>query len=207
MVRPPYLLRLAYPGVTWNFSRTTKKIYLTFDDGPVESITPQVLTLLKQYHAKATFFCIGENVKRNPEIYQKIIAEGHSIGNHTWSHKNSWKVSRKAYLHDAAKGGELIQSELFRPPYGKLTPATLLALRKKYRIIMWDVISCDFDVSVAKEKVLHNILKHTSNGSIIVFHDSLKASPSMLYALPQVLAHYSQAGFTFEKIESPSPQP
>ncbi len=201
MVRPPLLLRFLYPGVKWHFPRKDKVLYLTFDDGPVPEVTPHVLELLDQYNAKATFFCIGDNVRKHPDVYASLLAKGHTIGNHTYHHYNSWKVSTKTFLDDTAAAKQYINSTLFRPPYGKLTPGTLFGLRNAYKIIMWDVISCDFDSTVPKETVYNNVIQFAKEGSIVVFHDSLKASENMLYALPKVLEHFSKLEFRFEKIE------
>ena len=150
MVRPPLILRLLYPDVTWSFPTKEKNIYLTFDDGPVPEVTPKVIELLKKYNAIATFFCIGENVKKHPHVYASLLEAGHTIGNHSYHHYKCWKVNAKTYLDDVEDAAGLIKSDLFRPPYGKLTFKTLFALKRKYRIIMWDVISCDFDVNVSK---------------------------------------------------------
>lgn len=202
MVRPPRYLRFLYPGVTWHLPTSEKVLYLTFDDGPVPEVTPQVLDLLEKYKAKATFFCIGDNVRKSPDLFERICSAGHQVGNHTYHHYNAWKVNRHVFLDDVAAAKKLIPSNLFRPPYGKLTPLTLLALRKTYQIIMWDVISCDFDVRVRPEMVLQNVLDFSGPGSIIVFHDSIKAAPNMLYALPKVLEHFSREGYTFRALEN-----
>ena len=202
MVRPPMAFRFLYPGAVWNISTKEKIVYLTFDDGPIPEVTSKVLELLDQYHAKATFFCIGENVKKYPTIFSSLLASGHAIGNHTYHHYNSWKVRSGMYLKDVEEASKYISSTLFRPPYGKLKAGTFFSLRRKYTIIMWDVITCDFDVKVAKEKVFENVIMNAKEGSIIVFHDSKKASENMLYALPKVLAYYSEKGFRFEAIKS-----
>ena len=200
MIRPPWYLRLAYPGVIWNIPSDQKIIYLTFDDGPIPEVTPQILSILNKYNAKATFFCIGDNVRKNPELYNQLLEDGHATGNHTFHHYNSWKISKTRFLQDVYEARQLINSTLFRPPYGKLTPSTLFSLRKDYKIILWDVISCDFDVRVPKETVLYNSLKYTRPGSIIVFHDSLKAANNVLYTLPLYLEHFSKLGFEFKKL-------
>lgn len=197
MVRPPTYLRFLYPGVVWNKTTNEKILYLTFDDGPTPEVTPAVLDLLASYQAKATFFCIGENVKKHPILYNRIKAEGHSIGNHTHTHPSSWKVKYDFYLNDVEEARKVIDSTLFRPPYGKLTPRTLFALRKKFRIIMWDVISCDFDEKVSAEQVEKNVIENTTKGSIIVFHDSVKAAPRILKVLPTILKHYTESGYSF----------
>ena len=197
MVRPPTYLRFLYPGVVWNKPTTEKILYLTFDDGPTPEVTTSVLDYLASYNAKATFFCIGENVIKYPDIYARIIAEGHTIGNHTNTHPNSWKVSSTSFIEDVEDAVKVIDSILFRPPYGKLTPRILFALRKKFKIVMWDVISCDFDQKVSAEKVHSNVLENAKPGSIIFFHDSVKAAPRMLEVLPKVLAYYSSHRFSF----------
>ncbi|WP_432412058.1 polysaccharide deacetylase family protein [Rasiella sp. SM2506] len=211
-----------FPRRVWAFSRKEPNIYLTFDDGPIPEVTPWVLDLLKEYDAKATFFCIGENVKKHPEIFKRIIAEGHRIGNHTFHHLNGWKTKREEYLKDivaAEKQFNSIQlsektplkstqgdtnvastkiqifkniqapsSNLFRPPYGKMTSKQEKEIRNKgYKIVMWDVLSADFDPSTSKEKCLQNVTKNIKLGSIVVFHDSLKAEKNLRYVLPKVL--------------------
>ena len=200
MVRPPTYLRFLYPGVVWNKPTNEKILYLTFDDGPTPEVTSSVLDLLSSYQAKATFFCIGENVEKHPALYNRIKAEGHSIGNHTHTHPNSWKVSSDFFLNDVEEASKVIDSTLFRPPYGKLTPRTLFALRKMYKIIMWDVISCDFDEKVSAEQVEKNVIENATNGSIIVFHDSVKAAPRMLEVLPKILKHFTESGYSFLKL-------
>ncbi len=200
MVRPPTYLRFLYPGVVWNKPTKEKILYLTFDDGPSPEVTTAVLDLLALYKAKATFFCIGENVKKHPTLYNRIKLEGHSIGNHTHTHPNSWKVNGDFYLNDVEEASKVIDSTIFRPPYGKLTPRTLFALRKKFRIVMWDVISCDFDEKVSAEQVEKNVIKYATNGSIVVFHDSVKAAPRLLKILPTVLNHFTESGYSFLKI-------
>jgi hypothetical protein len=201
MVKPPKYLQLLYPSATWRIPSQDKVMYLTFDDGPIPNITPKVLDLLEEYKAKATFFCIGENVLDNPSIYSDIINRGHSVGNHTFHHKNAWKVNYEDIILDIEKASKVIDSTLFRPPYGKLTPRTLWYLHKKYQLIMWDIISCDFDILLNKETVLSNVLDNATNGSIIVMHDSLKASENMLYALPRILEHFTNQGFVFKAIQ------
>jgi peptidoglycan/xylan/chitin deacetylase (PgdA/CDA1 family) len=155
---------------------------------------------LREYGVKATFFCIGDNVRKYPELYNQILAEGHRVGNHSYSHYNAWKVSAEAYLQDVEDGARLIESNLFRPPYGKLTWQVLIPLRKKYRIVMWDVISCDFDETVSAEQVYRNVTENARPGSVIVFHDSIKAAPRMIEALPAILNFYSERAYQFKII-------
>lgn len=192
-----------YPSCTWNLKGAGKKVYLSFDDGPHPHITPFVLDLLKQYNAKASFFCIGKNVKAYPDVYKRIIDEGHAIGNHTQHHLNGWKNSKEDYLKDVKEAAGYINSRLFRPPYGKITREQIAALEKnplEFKTIMWTVLSGDFDTRISKEKCLGNVLNKTTNGSIVVFHDSEKAFERMGYALPVVLKKLSENGYTFEKI-------
>ncbi|MBL7923095.1 MAG: polysaccharide deacetylase family protein [Bacteroidia bacterium] len=200
MVHPPYLLRWMYPGVKWRIPGKEKVLYLTFDDGPVPEVSPEVLRILKHHQAKATFFCIGDNVRKYPGLYQQIRAEGHRVGNHTFSHLNSWKVSSTDYLRDTGRATHYIESSLFRPPYGKLTPPVLYALKKQFRIYMWDVISNDFDAELSPDQVLSNVLRYSREGSIVVFHDSIKAAPRLLPVLPAVLDHFSKLGYRFASL-------
>jgi len=200
LVRVRWWMKWLYPGVEWNYPEQEKTIYITFDDGPVPEVTPKVLEILREYGVKATFFCIGDNVRKYPELYNQILAEGHRVGNHSYSHYNAWKVSAEAYLQDVEDGARLIESNLFRPPYGKLTWQVLIPLRKKYRIVMWDVISCDFDETVSAEQVYRNVTENARPGSVIVFHDSIKAAPRMIEALPEILNFYSERAYQFKII-------
>ena len=193
-------MKWLYPGVVWNFSRREKVLYLTFDDGPIPDVTPKVLDILARYNAPATFFSIGDNVRKHPDIFRQIQTAGHRIGNHSFHHYNSWKVTATDYIHDVEFATSVIDSDLFRPPYGKLTPRTLWYLRKKFRIVMWDVISCDFDTKVSAEQVYQNVIENVGPGSVVVFHDSLKAAPSMLVALPKVLDYFKKEGYVFRII-------
>jgi peptidoglycan/xylan/chitin deacetylase (PgdA/CDA1 family) len=201
MVKPPQYLKWLYPGVTWNIKTTEKVLYLTFDDGPIPEVTPLVLDLLKQFDAKATFFCIGDNVQKHPPLFNDVLNAGHGIGNHTFHHYNAWKVPQQTFMDDVEDAKKVIESNLFRPPYGKLTPMHIRKLKRDFKIIMWDVISCDFDTKVNKEIVYQNVVNNATNGSIIVFHDSLKAAPNLLYALPKVLHYFSDRGYKFESLD------
>lgn len=176
-------------------------LYLTFDDGPVPEVTPIVLDILKQYNAKATFFCVGDNVRKYPELFERLKAEGHSVGNHTFSHLNGHHTDNKKWYEDIEKGQELIGTNLLRPPYGRISYRQVKYLREKYRIIMWSVLTGDYDHRLTKDQVLNNALKYTRDGSIIVFHDSIKASERMLYALPKVLEHFKNNNYQFKAID------
>jgi peptidoglycan-N-acetylglucosamine deacetylase len=213
VVKIPWWLRFMYRSLIWQMPITdAKKIYLTFDDGPHEEATPFVLDQLKKYNAKASFFCIGKNVRAYPEIYTRIIAEGHTVGNHTNNHVNGWKVNNHFYINDIQQAADLIDSDFFRPPYGRMKRAVIRRMQKKVdsgestvhrlpsRIVMWTVLAGDFDIKISKEQCLKNVLDHAGNGSIVVFHDSTKAWGHMSYALPYVLAHFAKDGYIFEKL-------
>jgi peptidoglycan-N-acetylglucosamine deacetylase len=199
--RTPKMVKKVYPSLTWDFHDHSQEVFLTFDDGPTPGITEQVLDILKTYSARASFFCIGRNAERNPELISRIRAEGHAIGNHTYSHLNGMKTHNKDYFNDIQLAQSLIHSRLFRPPYGMIRPIQIRYLRGLYTIIMWDVMSYDYDAGVAKEKCLVNVLKNVRSGSIVVFHDSLKASERVLYALPRVLEFLKEKNFKCSSIK------
>ena len=186
--------------MTWRLPGHEKKLYLTFDDGPIPEITPWILEQLQQYAAHATFFCLGKNVELHPEIYRRILSEGHSVGNHTYNHLNGWKTPSFEYLRDVRQCADLVESDFFRPPYGKIRPSQIRMLRNDYRIIMWDVISRDYDQSQTGDKCFELVRRLARPGSIIVFHDSKKAMVTLKIALPKVLRHFAAEGFSFEKI-------
>ena len=202
-VKSPKWLRLLYLKRIWEMDVEKKEIFLTFDDGPHNTFTNFVLDELKKYKAEATFFCIGDNVHKNPEVYRRIIDEGHSIGNHTQHHLNGFKTEDKLYVDDVLKASKYISSNLFRPPYGRLKTLQskmLSQLNKPYKIIMWTVLSGDFDNSISPQKCLENVICNISNGSIIVFHDSEKAAERMMFALPKVLELFTNKGYSFKKL-------
>ncbi|MGG8496312.1 polysaccharide deacetylase family protein [Tenacibaculum sp. TC6] len=203
-IKTPRIIKNLFSRYTWSFFSDTKVVYLTFDDGPIPEVTEFVLKQLKAYNAKATFFCIGDNVRKHPSVFQQINKEGHSIGNHTHNHLNGWKTTASEYLSNIEKAEHFIQeptTKLFRPPYGKITRTQSSHLiRKGYKIIMWDVLSADFDTSISKETCLNNVLRNTKKGSIIVFHDSIKAKEKLYFALPVVLDELSKQGYVFKAI-------
>lgn len=201
LVRTPFFIKKLYPSLIWNFNRKEKAIYLTFDDGPVPDITPFVLKQLEKYQAKATFFCIGDNIRKHPDIYQSILKQGHAIGNHTYNHLNGWFTDSARYVENVELCQAHTKTNLFRPPYGKLRPTQIIHLKKQYKIIMWDVLSGDFDPSLNSRDCLLNVVQKTSNGSIVVFHDSIKASQKLKQVLPTALKFWKEKGFTFKKIE------
>jgi len=204
LIKTPFWLRAFYPKCTWNIPSNNKVIYLSFDDGPHPEATPFVLAELKKYHAKATFFCIGNNVLKHPNIYESILQSGHRVGNHTYDHLNGWKTTTNEYIENIKDATSLIESNLFRPPYGRITKRQIRALSSiknlPQQIIMWDVLSADFDLKLNGEDCARNVIKNTKPGSIIVFHDSQKAWDRMSVALPMVLAYFSQLGYRFEAI-------
>jgi len=212
LVKTPSLIKFLFRNWVWSFSKKEKVIYLTFDDGPTPEITEWTLSQLNKHNAKATFFCIGKNVQEHPEIFQKIIENNHSIGNHTHNHFNGLKTTTANYLDNIDKAELAFQknsklktqnSKLFRPPYGKLRFSQSRKIKKKgYKIIMWDVLSADFDTVISKEKCLENVIRNTKNGSIVVFHDSVKATKNLQFVLPKILKYYNENGFEFKSIKN-----
>ncbi|MFN4256636.1 MAG: polysaccharide deacetylase family protein [Saprospiraceae bacterium] len=201
LVKSPRLLQALAPSLLWHVETQEKVLYLTFDDGPIPDVTPFVLGELRRFGARATFFCVGDNVQKHPDIFAQILAEGHTVGNHTFNHLNGWKTPLEPYLENVAACAQLVDSQLFRPPYGRLRRAQRKALEGQYRIVMWDVLSGDFDLNIAGEQCLENVLQNALPGSIIVMHDSLKAEPRLRFALPRVLEHFSEAGYVFEELK------
>lgn len=199
----PFWLKWFYPTLTWHKSRKEKFVYFTFDDGPIPVVTPFVLNTLKKYNCKATFFCIGDNIAKHPSILSDVIADGHTVGNHTYNHLNGWNSSNENYIENVLKGSKLTSTRIFRPPYGRIKKSQIKEIKKQSpstEVIMWDVLSGDFDKRISKEQCVRNVLKHCKNGSIIVFHDSLKAFERLEYALPKVLENLSKKGFEFRTL-------
>ncbi|MCE5175265.1 MAG: polysaccharide deacetylase family protein [Bacteroidales bacterium] len=196
----PSLFRRFYWGSIWRKNSKEKTIYLTFDDGPIPEVTPWVLDILDKYGVKATFFCVGENVMRYPEIYQDVIRRGHQIGNHTYNHLRGFFTTSRKYIANVEKATEYIDSDLFRPPHGGLRKFQYHEVKKKYKVIFWDVISRDYDKDIPEKRVLNIVKKYTRNGSIIVFHDSLKAERNMRYAMPRAVEFLLQEGYQFKTL-------
>ncbi len=206
-VKTPWLLKKMYPDFLWKIATKEKVLYLTFDDGPHETATPFVLDELKKWNAKATFFCIGKNVADHPGIYRKILEEEHLVGNHTHNHLNGWKTDDTLYINDIIEAAKHINSRLFRPPYGRIKKFQASILQRKenplhqlFSVVMWDVLSGDFDVTLSPQNCLQNVTKHSESGSVIVFHDSTKAWSRMSYALPKVLQYFTEKGFVFKAL-------
>ncbi len=199
-VKTPWLLKQFYPNLLWNKNRDSKIIYLTFDDGPIPIVTPFVLKILKKYNAKATFFCIGDNIQKHPDIFLSVKEDGHTIGNHTFNHLKGWKTEDDVYVKNMHGCQELTQTNLFRPPYGRIKKSQVRALKSLYpdlNIVMWDVLSGDFDMGLEPDACLKNVTKHSENGSIVVFHDSLKAFNRLEYLLPRALEYWRNEGYEF----------
>ena len=196
------------PGYTWSKEVQGNKLYLTFDDGPIPEVTPWVLEQLAKYGAKATFFAVGDNLVKHRDVAEQVLAQGHRLANHTHNHLKGWETPLDTYLHNVQLCRQELerlqapspQTLLFRPPYGRITGRQAAALRQDYELIMWDVLTNDYDNSLSPEKCLRQSIKHTQSGSIIVFHDSLKAKRNMMYALPRFLDHFSTLGYTFERL-------
>ena len=217
LVKSPSLLKWYYSDLIWNKPSSEKIVYLTFDDGPIPNVTEFVLNTLNKFEIKATFFCIGDNINKHPAIFNRIKKEGHSIGNHTYNHLNGWKTDNETYVENFLKCQQLTQSSLFRPPYGRIKKSQIASLRfdvrsqksedsnlisqiSNLKIVMWDVLSGDFDVNLSPGKCYENVIKNAENGSIVVFHDSLKAFERLEYALPKVLSYFTEKGYQFEAL-------
>jgi len=203
LVKTPLLLKKLYQKLIWNMDSKPRCLYLTFDDGPIPIVTPFVLNILKQYNAKATFFCIGDNVSKYPDIFNQVRDEGHAIGNHTFNHLKGWKTDDSVYLENFEKADDLLKSNLFRPPYGRIKRSQIkdiLNAKPGIKIIMWSVLSGDFDINLEPERCLENVIKNTQSGDIIVFHDSLKAFDRLEYVLPRAIENWRNAGFAFKSL-------
>ncbi|RPD95856.1 polysaccharide deacetylase family protein [Aureibaculum marinum] len=214
--RIPYWIKAIFPNQIWSLPNTNKEIYLTFDDGPTPEITEWILKTLEQYNAKATFFCVGNNIKKHPTLFNNIIKNNHNVGNHTFNHEKGWKTNNNNYLNSILKTEELIRTlfcqtlpkkneqqltKLFRPPYGKIKRSqTKSLIKKNYKIVMWSVLSWDFDKSINSETCLNNVIKNTQSGDIVVFHDNEKAFDKLKVVLPKTLEHFSKKGYVFKKI-------
>jgi peptidoglycan/xylan/chitin deacetylase (PgdA/CDA1 family) len=199
-IKTPKLLHSLYRDAVWFLPNTHNEIYLTFDDGPIPGITDQCLDILKAHKVKATFFCVGENISKNPDTFARILAEGHTAGNHSYNHLKGWKTDNVTYFENVAKCQELTQTKLFRPPYGKIKRSQLKVLKDQYSIIMWDVLGADFDPKVSVAQCTENVLKNTESGSIIVLHDNEKCGEKMLQSLPSIIQQLQEKGFNFGRL-------
>ncbi|MFT4094119.1 MAG: polysaccharide deacetylase family protein [Niabella sp.] len=202
-VKTPFWLKKLFNAYTWDIKTSEKILYLTFDDGPHPVATPFVLNELDKYNAKATFFCLGKNVIQHPDIYKELLLKGHAVGNHTHNHLNGWKVNVSDYIANVREASRYIQSSFFRPPYGRISKKQGQALKKdQYSIIMWDVLSGDFNLKLSPENCLKNVTLKAAPGSVVVFHDSQKAFKNLSYALPKILEYFDNWGFIFNPIET-----
>lgn len=202
ITHPAAFLRSLYPSLQWRVKTDKKILYLTFDDGPTEGVTEELLDLLKTYQAKASFFCIGKNIEAHPKIFRRILEEGHEIGNHTYHHFNGWKRKNIDFLKDVKAFEKLYQTQYFRPPYGKMKPVQIKLLREDYQIMMWSALSMDYDLGVSKEKCYENANKKLKAGDILLFHDSKKAGKKMMYAVERILKERIAEGYQFQSLSN-----
>lgn len=197
----PRFLRPLFGNVIWRANTSSKVIYLTFDDGPVPEVTPLVLDILDRYGWKATFFCVGDNVARYPDLYADILKRGHKTGNHTFNHLKGFQYSKEEYVENVEKAAKLIDSKLFRPPHGRIKPSQLRALKEHYKIVMWDVITHDYNKKVSPDRILQTVQKYLRSGSLVVFHDSVKAEKNVLEALPRAIEFWQSKGYSWALLD------
>ncbi len=196
----PVILPKLFSGLLWHVPEKQEKIYFTFDDGPVPGITNWVLDLLKTYNAKATFFCLGKNVQNNRDLFKKIMNEGHGVGNHTFNHLKGWSTNNKTYYKDIDEANKLLNSKYFRPPYGKIKPTQVRVLKQQYKIVLWGVLSRDYDRGLDPQVCINNVIKYAKPGSIVVFHDSYKAEKNLRTILPRLLEYFTSLDYKFCKL-------
>ena len=201
LVKTPRFIQNLFPNFTWNIPSKDKVIYLTFDDGPIPEVTPWVLEQLEQFQAKATFFCVGDNIKKHRATFDLVKEKGHVVGNHSVNHLDGWTTDNISYFHNVRRCAHLVKTDLFRPPYGRLKPQQAQFLQRHYRIVMWDVLSGDFDPKISVEHCYQNVIRNVKPGSIVVFHDSIKAWDKMHKVLPKVLEYFSEQGYRFESLQ------
>ncbi len=199
--QPSFWLRWLYPRALWRMDKSDRSVYLTFDDGPIPESTPFILDTLRQYDARATFFMVGDNVRKHPELYRMIVAEGHQVGNHTYHHLGGFKHIAKTYIDDTQRANDLIGSHLFRPPHGCMSYGEYIWLRRYYRIVMWDLVTRDYSKWMTADDVFDNVRRYARNGSIITFHDSLKSIAKLHTALPRSLQWLRDQGYEFKTFE------
>ena len=202
LTRTPQVIQSLFPNFIWRLPADKPQVFLTFDDGPIPEVTPWVLDQLDEFGAKATFFCVGENVEKYPEIFKQLRKQGHEVGNHTYNHLSGWTTENIPYFHNVRRCASLVQSDLFRPPYGRIKPKQASFLQRHYQIVMWDVLSGDFDNNISKEQCLRNVINNYKPGSIIVFHDSLKSYDKLQFVLPRTLEYFASKGINMSKIDA-----
>lgn len=198
--KPPKAVRRLFPSLIWDFPHS-EEVFLTFDDGPTPEVTPWVLEQLGKYGVQGTFFCLGKNVEQHPALFRRILEEGHAVGNHTYSHQKGWEMKTGRYVEDVDLADDLIRSNLLRPPYGRIKPVQARVLSERYNLIMWSVLSQDYSRLVHPRQCLRNVTEHVGPGSIVLFHDSLKASRNLRYALPRTLEFLKERALRCAKIE------
>ncbi len=192
------MLRLFFPNTIWQMPGNVKKVYITFDDGPIPEVTPWVINCLKEHGAVATFFCVGDNIIKHPDIFKQLVENKMEIGNHTYSHKKAWHCSKNEYLKDADKFQEIRHTELFRPPHGQLYPWLIKPLKKRFsKIVMWNILSRDYNKNISDDDIINNVTASLQPGSIIVFHDSVKTWPKLINVLPPVLKEINKQGYNY----------
>lgn len=200
LIKTPSIFKPLASDLVWSIATKSKEVYLTFDDGPTPDVTDQVLDLLSEFKAKATFFCLGKNAASSGDLYKKILASGHTTGNHTWDHPDGWVTKRSLYLKNVNDASVVISSSLFRPPYGHITPGQISELKNRFKIIMWDVLSADFDENNSPQKCFDNVRKNAGSGSIVVFHDNVKSEKNMVPSLRMTLKYFTDEGYTLRSI-------
>jgi len=196
--QPARFLRWLYPRALWRMDPNERAVYLTFDDGPIPEVTPWVLDVLRQYGVKATFFMVGDNVRKHPDIFQMVVADGHRLGNHTFNHLGSMKHTLRTYLDNIAQADSLLHTDLFRPPHGWMRHSAYAVVSRKYRVVMWDLVTRDYSKRLNGRDVLLNVRRYARPGSIITFHDSLKSHDKILYALPRAIEWLQSQGYAFK---------
>lgn len=196
--QPACFLRWLYPLALWRMDRHERSVYLTFDDGPIPQVTPWVLSVLRHYNIKATFFMVGDNVRKHPEEFAQVVAEGHRIGNHTYNHIGGLRHGIRSYLANVEKANNLLHTDLFRPPHGWMKWGQYIAVRRRYRVVMWDLVTRDYSTRLNGRDVLFNVRRYARPGSIITFHDSLKSEDKLLYALPRSIEWLLSQGYSFK---------
>ncbi|MFO8053880.1 MAG: polysaccharide deacetylase family protein [Bacteroidales bacterium] len=202
---PDILSTISKKNLTWRVRTQEPQLYLTFDDGPAPGITDEISNILLEKNVKATFFCIGQNIDKHPDIFENILAKGHTIGNHTYNHLNGWKTNNEHYYININAFHDIYPTKLFRPPYGKIKLSQIRKLSKDYRIILWSLLSGDFDPKITPEKCCNNVINNLHNGAVIVFHDNVKAMKNVLYCLPKIIDHAHKQGYHFKTLKSDTP--
>jgi len=197
----PKFLQQMFPDLIWKIDTLEKELFLSFDDGPIPELTPWILQELKKYNASASFFCVGHNIEKYPSLLHQLVDGGHTVANHTYNHLSGWETPNLDYILNVRKGAKITGSKLYRPPYGRIKPSQSRFLKHHYKIVMWDVLSGDFDPDLTSEMCYQNVIRNAGPGSIIVFHDSLKSRQKLKWVLPRVLDYFAGQGFQFKALD------